>query len=212
MDLDWFLGDRALEAKDLVRGLTDADAAQIRTLEFSVSAFRLRPAGSEHAVHGYWLVDGMPHFTATFTFSVARSSLHRLEIATPLKETWWQRDLVVDSRLRELLGRLHFSLCAKAWWDRSRGRGRHAWTVRELESLLRVLRGVVRDLDARGEGEEVEWGRVTMGLEEEGVWEGRMVEGMRLRDMEALVREKGMPMEECVWAWDGEKEGYFWLW
>lgn len=187
--------ERNIHPSDITANLTDADAARIHTLEFSTCVFVLPPTAPE---------DKIPTLSTPFTFTITRSSTHRLSISTPLLEDYWKKtpDLLVDNRVCRLLRAAHLAVCAKLVWDKKSGLGRHVWTVREITILIAMLNSAVMGLLLEGEEGTMGWNEVYHEAEDMGVWEGRMrgkesmVEGMEAW----CADENGEGLEGTIWA------------
>lgn len=173
---------------DVVANLTDADAARIETIEISTSAFALPEAAGEGAL------------TVPFVFQVHRLSTNRLLLSVPMADEWWQRDdVVVHESVSDLLVRLHQYLCAARWWDKYQRAGCQVWTAKEIGQLLEVVGSIIAGCKAEGQAAAgvgprvLAWGEVWGELDGQGVWDGRLPGGskMKMRYFGAYLRELG---------------------
>lgn len=135
----------------VLSGLTDAAAAQIHTLSFTASSFMLPPSEEQRDL------------TTPFTFTLHRTSTHRIHLSTPLNE---QEGLTVNNTVNDeknhplhldplipsLMLAIHTRLLEKLYVDAFvTKRGRHAWTVHELGILISLAVREVEELKFRRE-------------------------------------------------------------
>lgn len=188
----------AMYPDNVTADLTDADAAHVRTIEFSISAFVLPE------------VQGCRILSKAFVFQVHRLSTNRLIISSPLAEEYWHcaPDLELDSRIPKMLYRMHVALCLKQWYDkRRRGEGRRqAWTAAEIRGLLYLLQTTISELRDT-EIKVTTWTGALEALEDCGVWNGRLPAGrkLRLHEIESYVLETASSEEGMLWVetWSG---------